>query len=414
MSASSRARAGRLGLLASLYVSQGLPFGFFTQALPVLLRRRGLSLADIGLSSLLAIPWALKFMWAPLVDRFFFARLGRRRSWILPMQLLTIVVLACVALAPPGHSLRWLLVAVLGVNFLSASQDIATDGLAVDMLAPSERGLANGIQVAGYRAGMILGGGALLVLFERIGWTSTFLIMAVLVAATTVPIALHSEPPAAAAPASLARTVTGFWRRPETPQVLALLVVYKLGDAFAVGMLRPFLADLGLSMADIGWLVGTVGFAFGLVGALAGGGLITRMGRRRSLVAFAAFQAVSVLLYACVALTHSVSLARLALATALEHFAGGMATAALFTCMMDWTGAESAATDYTIQASVVVIATGAAASLSGFSAQRLGYGGHFVLAGGLAVLAPILVYALFPSSVRDPHSSPETLHEQPI
>jgi MFS family permease len=145
----TRISASRLGLLASLYVSQGLPFGFFTQALPVLLRKHGLSLAEIGLSSLLAVPWALKFVWAPLVDRYSVRRFGRRRSWIVPMQVMTIAVLLLTALHPPTTSFRWVLAAVLVVNLLSATQDIATDGLAVDMLEPHERGLANGIQVAG-------------------------------------------------------------------------------------------------------------------------------------------------------------------------------------------------------------------------------------------------------------------------
>lgn len=185
-----QASALRLGLLASLYISQGLPFGFFTQALPVLLRKHGLSLENIGLSSLLAIPWALKFAWAPLVDRFSIPRIGRRRSWIFPMQFLTVLVLLWMAFREPVHSFRWILVAVLGVNLLSATQDIATDGLAVDMLDVHERGLANGIQVAGYRAGMIVGGGALLIFFDRIGWSLTFIVMALLVAAMSVPIAL--------------------------------------------------------------------------------------------------------------------------------------------------------------------------------------------------------------------------------
>lgn len=391
----TRATAARLGLLTSLYVSQGLPFGFFTQALPVLLRKHGLSLEQIGLSSLLAIPWALKFLWAPLVDRYSLRRFGRRRSWIVPMQVLTVVVLLVTALREPTASFRWVFAAVLSINLLSATQDIATDGLAVDMLHVHERGLANGIQVAGYRAGMIIGGGALLIFFEKIGWTWTFVAMAGLVAATSIPVVLTREREAHADDSPRAQPRTNFWRRPYALRVLALLMVYKLGDAFAVGMLRPFLTDLGLSIGDVGWLIGTVGLVAGLLGALAGGGLITRLGRRRALVAFAGFQAIAVFGYAYVAKDHPGSTVIYGLCAA-EHFAGGMATAALFTCMMDWTEPDTVATDYTIQASVVVIATGVAASLSGFSAQRLGYGAHFLLASVFALLVPPLVCALFP------------------
>src|SRR5262249_10870370 len=134
-----RPSLGKLGLLCALYFSQGLPFGFFTQALPVLLRKQGLSLGEVGLSSLLAMPWALKFAWAPLVDRWFHPGVGRRRSWILPTQLLSASVLVACAARPPGPDLRPLLGAVFAVNLLAATQDIATDGLAVDLLDPEER-----------------------------------------------------------------------------------------------------------------------------------------------------------------------------------------------------------------------------------------------------------------------------------
>ncbi|AUX34835.1 MULTISPECIES: MFS transporter [Sorangium] len=390
----------RLGLLASLYMCQGLPFGFFTQALPVLLRKQGISLEGIGLASLLALPWALKFLWAPLVDRFFFPRLGRRRSWILPLQGLTIAALGLLALRDPGEGLSPVLAAVLIVNLLSATQDIATDGLAVDLLAPGERGLANGIQVAGYRAGMIVGGGALLVLFDRLGWGLTFALMALSIALLSIPTLLAREAGCGregARSSSVAAIAASFWKRPHARQVLALIVVYKLGDAFAVGMLRPFLTDLGLSLADIGWLLGTVGFVAGLLGALAGGALVLRLGRRSSLVGFAVLQAASVLGYAYAARGEA-GVPLLAALCAFEHFAGGMATAALFTCMMDWTARESAATDYTLQASAMVIATGVASAASGFSAGRLGYPAHFSLAAVLAALSPILGFLLFPSA----------------
>ena len=155
----------RLGLLGTLYLSQGLPFGFFTQALPLIMRKRGMSLESIGLSSLLALPWALKFVWSPYVDRY-----GTRKSWILPLQLLTALTLVGTAIARDAFAV--VLASVLLTNLLCATQDIATDGLAVDMLANEERGLANGVQVAGYRVGMILGGGVLLIFHERLGWVN--------------------------------------------------------------------------------------------------------------------------------------------------------------------------------------------------------------------------------------------------
>ena len=146
----------KLGLLGALYLSQGLPYGFFTQALPALLRTMGLSLPDIGLTSLLALPWALKFLWAPWVDRWQLPGLGRRRSWILAIQMLTVLAMLGLGVVRPESQISLLMAAFLLTNLLAATQDIATDGLALDLLAPAERGLANGLQVAGYRAGICL------------------------------------------------------------------------------------------------------------------------------------------------------------------------------------------------------------------------------------------------------------------
>lgn len=392
----NRATSTKMGLLGSLYFSQGLPFGFFTQALPVLLRKQGFSLGEIGLASLLAMPWALKFLWAPVVDRHSVARIGHRKSWIVPLQLSSVGILVALAASSSAPSMTVLMGAVLLLNLVAATQDIATDGLAVDLLEAQERGFANGLQVAGYRVGMIVGGGLLLILHDHLGHAGTYLSMAALTALATLPIAVAREP---------RRMQSGtqpgvnlhFLRRPGATQLLLLLVVYKAGDAFATGMLRPFLTDAGLSLADIGWLLGTVGFVSGLLGALCGGALVNHLGRRRALLGFGLLQAAAVAGYAYLAIGVPTRAALYVLCAA-EHFAGGMATAALFTCMMDWCSRDASATDYTVQASAVVIATGVASAVAGFSAEALGYFGHFCLATALALGALAAVRRWFPST----------------
>jgi RhtX/FptX family siderophore transporter len=390
----------KLTLLGSLYFAQGLPFGFFTQALPVLMRKSGFSLGEVGLSSLLAVPWALKFLWAPAVDRHWTPRLGRRRSWILPLQLFAIVLLAALGISGRASSMHALMLATLLLNLVAATQDIATDGLAVDMLSSDERGLANGLQVAGYRLGMIVGGGALLIFYDRLGAPFTFGAMAALTAFSTLPIGFHREqwrpPSTQAGPSSPA---PHFLRRPEAARVLLVVMTYKAGEAFATGMLRPFLADVGLGLADIGWLIGTVGFISGLVGALVGGALVGRLGRRPALLTFGLIQAVAVGSYAYVAFAMPGRAVLFAIC-GLEHFSGGMATAALFTCMMDWCSSDTSATDYTVQASAVVVATGLASAVAGISAQHLGYWRHFSLATLLAFCALAVVQTSFPNDVQ--------------
>ena len=383
----------KLGLLATLYFSQGLPFGFFTQALPVLMRKHGFSLREIGLASLLALPWALKFLWAPLADRFSLPGVGRRRSWILPAQALTALLLLALAFSSPERGFGVLLVGAFLANLFTATQDIASDALAIDMLSLEERGIGNAVRVGAYRVGMIVGGGTILVLVERAGWANAFLSMAALVGVASIPILLAKEAPAPRTETS--QIASHFLRRPGALRILALVLTYKAGDAFAVGMLRPFLTDHGLTLADVGELVGTVGFVAGLLGACAGGALVNRIGRKRALLAFGGLQALTVAGYAFAAHGEPT---RLVLATvcAAEHFAGGMATAALFTCMMDWCRPGASAADYTTQASAVVIATGLASTLSGVSAQALGYENHFVVAAIFAGAALVIVSRLFP------------------
>jgi predicted MFS family arabinose efflux permease len=380
--------SAKLGLLATLYLSQGLPFGFFTQALPVLMRKQELSLPQIGLANLLALPWALKFLWAPLVDRWGSPSFGRRRSWIVPLQLASVATAAALSRVDPRTGIRTMMGALLFTNLLAASQDIATDGLAVELLSEGERGYGNSVQVAGYRVGMILGGGLLLVVFDQVGWALTFLAMAAILATVTVPIVLYRERPGPRAPP--ATLGIGAWldvvRRPKMGTWLAILALYKGGEALAYGMVRPLLVDQGLSVADIGWLIGTAGFLAGLAGALLGGVLVNRSaktgGRGRALLVAGALQIAGILGYVAPAAGIGGPPA-LAAASVIEHLTGGVATVTLFTVMMDVCG-EAAATEYTLQASVVVIATGGAAAASGFVAARLGYPLHFALAAALS------------------------------
>jgi MFS family permease len=387
----------KLVLLGSLYLAQGLPYGFFTQALPVLLRKSGLSLPLIGLSGLLMIPWAVKFAWAPYVDRVEAPVRGRRRAVIIPLQLACVAVLAILALAATSSAMWALCVGVLLVNFCAATQDIATDALAVETLSADERGLGNGLQVGAYRIGMIIGGGAMLWVFGRAGWTIAFLGMAAALLVSTVPIALHREPyvPRVESPKALLWDAVA---RPGFAAWAVVLATYKTGEWFATGMLRVFLTDAGVTIDELGVMLGIVGFSAGLAGALLGGAATPKLGRRRALLVFGALQTLAIgsMAIAVVSPTmetfYAVSVA--------EHLTSGMATAALFTAMMDFSRPSSAGTDYTVQACIVVIATGAASMSSGVSAAAFGYAGHFLLAAMLSLVGTAMVWLYRPRSTE--------------
>lgn len=388
--------ATKFTLLACLYFSQGLPYGFFTQTVPVLMRERGASLPDIGLATLLVLPWALKFLWAPLVDRFGSRRFGRRKSWLVPLQMCGVILFIVLGLIRNTEDYTYILVGFFIASLIAATQDIAADGLAVQLLDVNERGVGNGLQVAGYRVGMVLGGGFLLYLLPSLGWESAFFTMSICLLLATVPLFLVKEPPE-----PLAQRPSTFWfirrtvLRPGFMLWLILIAFYKFGDAMTSGMVRPFLVDLGLDIADIGKLLGTVGFISGLLGALAGGILVRYLGRLPAICFFGIVQAVVVVSYLLISFDF-VGLAGYYVIAALEYFSGGLATVALFTAMMDVSDPEAGATDYTIQASAVVIATILAGVVSGFVAEAVGYAGNFIVSGILSLAgALIFTYVYF-------------------
>ncbi|MGH8444494.1 MAG: MFS transporter [Solimonas sp.] len=391
-------RAHTLLLLSALYLAQGLPYGFFTQALPVLMREAGYSLVTIGATSFLFLPWALKFLWAPYVDHY-----GTRKRWLLPLQLAAAGGAALLATLEFSESLRLVFVALVIFNLLAATQDIATDGLAVTLLGPRERGLGNGIQVGGYRLGMVLGGGLLLWIYSVAGWQLMFVGMAALLLLTLLPVLGLREPPrqpAAAHPGAL-RVAGGWWQRlrqPGVPLFLALISFYKFGDSMGAALVGPFMKDAGVTTAQIALIKGTLASASALAGAAIGGWLAWSWGRRRALLAGGIAQTLSLLMYALAALQlggADFNFGLIVSACIAEHVLGGIATVALFTLMMDASDVEHAGTDYTLLACTVAVAQGLASLSAGVIAQLFGYPVMF----GLSVLlsaagAALLLVAL--------------------
>lgn len=398
--------ASRLWLLLSLYICQGLPTGVFNQALPALLRSYQVPLTVIGLSSFLAVPWALKFLWAPYVERTFSARWGQRRSWILPMQGAALLALLAIAAFDPHRlagsaGMAQFFALMLLVNLFAATQDIATDGLAVRLLSYHERGVGNGVQVAGYRIGLVIGGGLLLYAIGAWEWRSAFIALAALMALLTLPVLLFREPPpvlradaaapgGAVAPPPYLDVFFSFFRRPGLRGWLVVLVTYKIGESLGTAMVKPMLVDMGLDLKQIGLLVSTVGSLAALAGALAGGWLTTRIGRRPAILGFGVLQALSVALYALLPWWHAqgaaVSVAAVATLNALEHFVAGMAMAAVLTAVMDLARAEHAAADFTVQVCLLAVCGGLAALGAGALAEALGFTGYFLVSGALSLL----------------------------
>ena len=369
-------RGYKIILLSSLYLAQGLPYGFFTQALPVLLRDAGLSLKAISATSLLFLPWALKFLWAPFVDAY-----GTRKQWLLPLQVSAVAGALLLAGLDLGRGYVLVLAGAFIFNLIAASQDIATDGLAVRILEPRERGLANGIQVGAYRAGMILGGGLLLWIFAKTDWRTMFLCMAGLLALTIVPVLVLREPVRdAGTGGDMSNRAVGWIDRLRIPGMAAfvgLICFYKFGDSMVAALVGPFMRDSGLSKETIAIIKGTVGSVASLLGAAAGGWFAFRMGRRSALLVCGLLQTASLSFYVLAAFGFG-GVAMFWLGSIAEHLLGGMATVALFTLMMDASDPEHAGTDYTLLSCAVVVAMGLANFAGASIADEVGYAPTFV------------------------------------
>lgn len=382
-----------------LYLSQGLPFGFQATALPALLRERGISLTAIGFAGALAAPWLLKPLWAPLVDRYWSGKIGRRRSWIIPLQTFMILIMLASVPAAASGAVTPLLVCIFFMNLCAATQDIAVDGLAVDILKEEELGPGNAAQVAGYKVGMILGGGILVWLAGRAGWGILFLTMAAVAALPLFFILRYRESdvngPAAdrPKPSDFLHALSAALRSPGAIPFLVFLATYKTGEAMIDMMFKPFLVDCGFGAQQIGLWVGTWGMAASLLGSVFGGWLATRLPIVQALFAAASLRLVPLMAELWLS-TIAPAAPQVVAVTVAEHFFGGMLTTALFAYMMSRVDKRIGATHYTVLAAIEVLGKSPGSWASGWLAERFGYTGLFSLGVALSVLVLFLYFPL--------------------
>ncbi len=401
-------------LLGLLYFLQGFPAGLLVHALPPILRSQGAPLEAIGFIKLLALPWVLKFLWAPYVERYYVTSAGKHRFWILLMQVLTVFALTLMvfvdlsSLGVWNISLLFLLVFLL--NTFCATQDIATDGLAVKMLPAPLRGLGNSVQVSGYKVGLLFGGAAILFGMDQIGWAPTLWLMAVLVAVCLLPVFLFKEisvsanvPVAAAIPEPnpapkshglqwILHQLISFTRRPGMTYWLVVMCLYKVGDSLGSAMIKPLLVDSGVSLTQLAELT-VIANLCGVVAAFVSGAIYLRLGPKFCLLAFGLMQGLSLGAYALIdgqsgwmfIMTVSIT----------EQVADAMATVALFALMMAHCRAGSEGADYTLQACLQVMIAGVGSLVSGTIARLLGFEFLFLLAMGVTWVCLIPLYRLF-------------------
>jgi len=344
----------RVAPLLALGFASGLPLALTGGTLQAWATVEQVSLQQIGFLTLVGTAYTLKFLWAPLVDRYAPPWLGRRRGWMVLMQVLLALGILAMGCLSPGQNLLPLALIAVFVAFCSATQDIAFDAYRSDVLHKDERGAGAALSVLGYRLAMLVSGGLALILADQwLGWGATYMLMGglMLLAALASLWAPEPEVPAQT-PRSLTQAViepfNEFFSRPEAVTVLVLIVLYKLGDAFAGALSTTFLIRAaGYTATEVGTVNKLLGLAATIVGALAGGALMAWLGLYRSLMLFGVLQAISNLGFWLISVgPHSIWL--MAAGVGIENLCGGMGTAAFVALLMGLCNQQFSATQFAL------------------------------------------------------------------
>ncbi len=379
----------KLAWIAVLYFAEGLPFGIAYDVWPVYFRSHGVSLAAIGLMSLLSLPWTFKLLWAPAVDRW-----GFRQHWITA----ALAVLGAVSIAfpqlDPAHpgALLWAL--MLAFTLASATQDLAIDAYAVDLASPGEEGTINGMRVTAARVALLLGGGGFITAASWLGFGPLFLALGVVFLLLAVAAWQSPRVPLETSHRQLVWQPLRAWLlRREMLPVLSFALVYKLGDSTLGRMVKPFWVDRGYSLEEIGLISVTAGTVLTILGALAGGWFTSRYGIFSGLLWLGLAQMLSNLGYVAVAAL-PLPRASMYLASALESFTQGLGTAAFLSFLMSQCEKEHAATQYALLSATFALSRDLVGAFSGLGVERLGYPLYFALTTALALPGLLLLLPL--------------------
>jgi PAT family beta-lactamase induction signal transducer AmpG len=384
--------------LLGLGFSSGLPLALIGTTLQAWMKTENIDLRVIGIFSLVGLPYTLKVLWAPVMDRFTPPWLGRRRGWILITQILLAFSILVMGLSSPS-AMPWVVASVaLAVAFFSASQDIVTDAYRADVLREQELGAGAATTVVGYRLALLISGAFALILSDYLPWRMVYLLMGALMLASVLFTFLAPEPSERVIPPKTLKDAVwepliSYFGRSGAIEMLIFIMVYKLSDAIAGAMTTPFLLDMGFSRTD----VGTVNKAFGLLstilGTLAGGSIIAKIGINRSLWIFAFLQAFPHLAFTALALIGK-NYAVMVAAIGLENICGGMGTAAFVAFMMRLCDKRFTATQYALLTSFMAVTRVIAGVPTGFMVASMGWPMFFAVSV-LGALPGILLLPRF-------------------
>jgi PAT family beta-lactamase induction signal transducer AmpG len=392
-------KSRRIAAVSVLGFSSGMPLSLTGGTLQAWMAVQGVDITTIGIFGIVSLPYTLKFLWSPLMDRFVPPLLGRRRGWILITQVALMAGVGVMASASPVETPLFLAVCALLVAFLSASQDIVIDAYRTDVLRDKERGVGAAVFVFGYRIAMLVSGAVALVISEHLGWPRTYLLMAALMTVGIAATLFSPEPPQRdIPPRTLNEAVVGplkdYFSRHAAGAMLLLIVLYKLGDAYAGTLTTAFLIrGIGFSAGEVGTINKGLGLFSLIFGALVGGTLMIRLGLFRSLMVFGLLQAASNLSFTLLALVGK-SYATLVFAVAFENITGGMGTAAFVSLLMSLCNTRFTATQFALLSSLAALGRVFVSPSSGYLAEAVGWPVFFFMTALAALPGLIMLWKL--------------------
>lgn len=378
--------------------SSGLPLLLVGQTLKGYLLRSGVDIKTIGIYSLVMMPYSLKMVWSPLMDRFVPLRLGRRRSWLLLTQMALIIAIALIPSIDPADHLLAVAILALLVAFLSASQDIVVDAYRREALPDSELALGASAYIIGYRLAVMMAGAGALYFADLANWKIAYVAMSLCMSVGIFATLWGEEPVVESPPPRTIReSVLGplqeFFRRDGAWLVLAFIFLYKLGEQIANAMYTPFYMQIGFSNSEIASVAKVFAVAATLAGGFVGGTLVFRLGVYRALWLFGILQSLGLLVYAGLAsIGHDMTV--LASAVACEYFTSGMATTAFLAFMQMQTNKRFSATQYALMSSFTQLPMILLASTTGVVAASVGWTNYFIICAVITVPGLILLTKL--------------------
>jgi PAT family beta-lactamase induction signal transducer AmpG len=388
----------KLLLLMALGAASGFPNQVTESALQAWLKDVHVSNTQIGIFSYVAIPYLLKALWAPLLDRYAPPLLGRRRGWILVAQVLLATTMAALAFQDPAASLVGITTCALAIVFLSATQDIVIDAYRADVAAPAERGPAVMASTVGYRVAAYVAPAIALVLADHVGWRPALLVVAAVMALFALATAVAPEPERRSPPpASLAESVLGPLRAllgtPGARSLLVLVLLFKLGDAFSLKLFTPFMMDVGFSKTEIGVVIKIVWVAAAVGGSVLGGIWMVRLGLLRAMLLFGVMQAASNLAYFALALAGR-NYPVMYGAVVIEHLTHAMGNIAVVALMMSLCDVRFSAFQYALLSTLSQLPRYGLGWPAGWVADHGGWPTYYVVSFALGIPGLVTVWLL--------------------